>query len=70
MHHYQLHHSSGQQAKLLEKDGSGTSNSKDNIHFDPSTYQFEDGEGIREEDLPPNHVNDIYESDLSEDVEK
>ena len=38
-----------------------------NIEFDPESFQFEEGEGLREEDLPANHINDICHSDLSED---
>lgn len=35
--------------------------------FDPETFQFEEGEGLKEEDLPANHNNDICQSDLSDD---
>jgi|LauGreDrversion4_2_1035121.scaffolds.fasta_scaffold179953_2 hypothetical protein len=38
-----------------------------NFDFDPNTFQFEEGEGLREEDLPANHINDICKSDLSDD---
>jgi len=62
MLHYQNHHQGGGKMSINYKEIQGV-----NFDFDPNTFQFEEGEGLREEDLPANHINDICKSDLSDD---
>ncbi len=55
MLHYQNHHRQGGNGKM----SSNESMLDPEIEFDPNTFKFEEGEGLKEEDLPANHNNEI-----------